>query len=135
MFITLFYGCLDTRTRRLVSVNAGHCPPLHLGADGRVARLEGGGTILGAFVNVAYQVQETTLAPGDLLILYTDGFPEAENPAGEPFGEERLIAAFREGHENPLQTTVTGLVQSVREHARGEPQDDLTMVVLAAREE
>ena len=135
MFVTLFYGCYDPLTRRLVSVNAGHCPPIHLKAAGQVELLEEGGTILGAFPNPVYRPQATDLAPGDLLLLYTDGFPEAENPAGEPFGEGRIIAAFREGHENTLQTIVTGLAGAVREHARGEPQDDLTMVVLSAKTE
>lgn len=130
-FITLFYGRYDDRERRLTCVNAGHCPPLHFGASGQVTRLEEGGLMLGAFASPAYRQQEVTLRPGDLLVLYTDGFPEAENPAGEAFGEERLIAAFRDRAGRTPEELIAALLAEVREHTGGEAQDDLTLLVLS----
>ena len=59
-------------------------------ADGTVTELELGGIVLGAFEGIALEEQRLDLAPGDALILYTDGVTEALNGEGEMFGEERL---------------------------------------------
>jgi serine phosphatase RsbU (regulator of sigma subunit) len=133
-FITLFYGRYDTGTRRLAYVNAGHCPPLLFSRSGGIRRLEEGGLMLGAFANATYRQAEVLLQPGDLLVLYTDGVPEAENPAGEAFDEERLIAAFQDGGGQSPEAMVDDLLEQVREHTRGELSDDLTLMVLSVTE-
>ncbi len=131
-FITLFYGEYDAPARRLTYVNAGHCPSLLFSESGEVRRLEEGGLMLGAFANPDYRQQEVALQPGDLLVLYTDGVPEAENTVGEEFGEERLVAAFRDRAGRSPGELVDSLLAAVREHTGGEAQDDLTVVVLSA---
>jgi sigma-B regulation protein RsbU (phosphoserine phosphatase) len=73
------------------------------------------------------------MAPGDLLILYTDGFTEAVNPAGELYGEERLAAIARKGWESQLspESLMLLIAADVDEWSSGKPhEDDLTMVVI-----
>ena len=74
-FITLFYGVLDTRTGELIYANAGHEPPLlRRAADGDIVPLDGtDGMVLGCLPGLPYDERTLTLAPGDFLLLYTDG--------------------------------------------------------------
>lgn len=92
-FVTLFYGRV-TADGRLSYCNAGHNPPLLVGRDG-VRRLERGGPVVGLFPGVVFEDDTVDLSPGDQLVVYSDGLPEAENSAGEEFGEEALESAIR----------------------------------------
>ena len=93
-YATLFYAAYSNATRSLVYVNAGHNPPLLLRVDGTVVRLREGGPVLGLFPDVTFTTGGAQLAPGDRLVLYTDGVTEALNDEGEEFGEDRLLAAM-----------------------------------------
>jgi serine phosphatase RsbU (regulator of sigma subunit) len=130
-FITLFYGVYTPSTGALTYVNAGQNPPLLRRANGSIERLEGTGIALGMFDGSAYQAIETTVRPGDLLLLYSDGITEAENPAGQPFEEaglERLVAAH--GTESPA-SLAPAILQAVESHARDSRfTDDLTVLIL-----
>jgi len=75
-------------------VNAGHCPPLLIRGE-KVTRLEPSGTPLGMFCDGPYRAENFDLAPGDVLLMYTDGVSEARNPDGEEYGEERVIESLR----------------------------------------
>ena len=77
-------------TRNLIYTNAGHLSPL-LFSNGDVSSLDSNGTVVGAFPGAIYDESTLNLKPGDLLLCYTDGITEPENPYGEMFGEERLI--------------------------------------------
>jgi serine phosphatase RsbU (regulator of sigma subunit) len=98
-YATLFFADYDDASRRLRYANCGHLPPLLLsmagenGASGscRVERLDPTSMVVGLFNNWKCEVAETELAPGDTLVLYTDGITEARNLAGEEFGEARLV--------------------------------------------
>jgi sigma-B regulation protein RsbU (phosphoserine phosphatase) len=91
MFITLFYGVLDPATGLLRYINAGHNPPLVVGADGRVkARLLGTGPAIGMIGGMEFEVGEQILEPGDCLFAFTDGVTEARGPHGELFSDKRL---------------------------------------------
>ena len=95
-FITLFYGVYTPSTGALTYVNAGQNPPLLRRADGSIERLGGTGIALGMFESSTYEAATTAVNHGDLLVLYSDGITEAENPAGQPFEEsglERFLAA------------------------------------------
>jgi sigma-B regulation protein RsbU (phosphoserine phosphatase) len=89
-FATGFYGMLWP-DGRFVSSNAGHNPPFLVGPDGSVRRLEKGGLPLGMFERAAYEEEEATLAPGDTLVVFSDGLSEAANALDEEFGEDRLM--------------------------------------------
>ena len=88
-FATFFFGVYDEPTATLTYTNAGHLPPI-LVHNGAATRLEVNGMVVGAFDFAAYDESRVTMAPGDLLVFFTDGISEPENEYGEMFGEERL---------------------------------------------
>ncbi|MBM3325089.1 MAG: hypothetical protein FJY66_05415, partial [Calditrichaeota bacterium] len=94
-YITFFVGIFHPDSRRLTFVNAGHNPPLLLRRSGSIEYLREGGLILGMAPNLPYAQTTVQLAPGELLLMYTDGFSEAMNSTEEEFGEERLKSLFK----------------------------------------
>jgi sigma-B regulation protein RsbU (phosphoserine phosphatase) len=130
-FITLFYGVYTPATGALTYVNAGQNPPLLRRANGTIERLGGTGIALGMFEGSTYAAVETIVSAGDLLVLYSDGITEAENPAGMPFEEsglERFLAA-RGG--DPPAVLAPGILGAVEAHARDSRfTDDLTVLIL-----
>ena len=84
-YVTFFFAMYDARTRTLSYTNAGHLAPI-LFRDGKVERLRTGGTVVGLFPSVTYEVGEVLLEPRDLLLAFTDGITEPENTYGEEFG-------------------------------------------------
>ncbi len=90
-FVSLFLSTLSA-DGHLVYCNAGQNPPLLFSA-GELTRLETGGTLIGAFPQAVFDRGSATLKPGDTLILYSDGVSEAENGAGEEFGEAGISQA------------------------------------------
>jgi sigma-B regulation protein RsbU (phosphoserine phosphatase) len=136
-YATLFYAQYDPAARRLSYVNAGHCPPILLrnaAKTGAVERLDqAGGTVVGLLPECAYEQAELFLAPGDLLVIYTDGFSEAMSPNLEEWGEERLIETVATCCGLPARDTIARIMQSADSFAAGAPQsDDMTLVVLRA---
>jgi sigma-B regulation protein RsbU (phosphoserine phosphatase) len=132
MFVTLFYGIYDTRDGRLLYANGGHNPPLLRTAAGTVAPLAGtDGTALAMFDGLAYAEAESRLAPGDLLLLYTDGVTEAHDPANTLFGEPRLEATFAAVAGGDPDAVVQATATAVEAFAATAPQaDDLTVMVM-----
>ena len=94
-FITLVYAIYEPGTGRLTYVNAGQNPPLIRRRDGRFERLHGTGIALGLFEHSEYTAAETRLEPGDLLVFYSDGITEAEDPVGPAARGERPRARPR----------------------------------------
>lgn len=136
-YATLFYAQYDPATHRLSYVNAGHCPPILLRSaakHGAVERLDqAGGTVVGLLPECAYQQAEVSLAPGDLLMIYTDGFSEAMNTNLEEWGEERLIHAITVCNGLPAKDSIAKIMQAADAFASGAPQsDDMTLVILRA---
>ena len=132
-FITLMLVTINPATGDIVSVNAGHLPALIQRSSGEFDRLSDGGVALGMFEGSRYAVQHSTLGPGELLVLYSDGITEAENPKGQPFDEEGLTAVLQAHPSAPLPHIGKALIKSVERHANDVRfADDLT-VLLARR--
>lgn len=132
-FITFFWGIYDRRDGRVRYVNAGHNPPVQVSAAGLTERLDEGGLLLGVLDGAPYAEGETALAPGDVLLLFTDGVTEAwsaEDPDDE-YGEPRLLDAVRAHRAEPAQAILDAVREDVRAFTGGGPlDDDLTLLVL-----
>jgi sigma-B regulation protein RsbU (phosphoserine phosphatase) len=132
-YATLFLGIYDGRSRRLTYSNGGHLPPIVIGGDGSVRRLEAGGTVIGLFDNMTYDEGWVEMHPGEIFLAYSDGVTEPENDFGE-FGEERLIGLVRSNRRMPLvqiSQTVTSAVDDWI--GDNEQPDDITLVLARAR--
>ncbi|HEY0703753.1 MAG TPA: SpoIIE family protein phosphatase [Candidatus Acidoferrales bacterium] len=132
-YATFFYAQYDPASRRLVYVNGGHCPPmLFRHASGSVERLDqAGGPVVGLMPDCGYEQAETTLAAGDLLVIYTDGISEAMNRDLEEWGEERLTEAVRACTAMNASETISAIMKAADAFTVGAPQhDDMTLVIL-----
>jgi phosphoserine phosphatase RsbU/P len=129
-FITLFYGIVDAANRKLVYTNAGHNSPILLRRDGSCVRLPEGGAALGIFPEWRYEAGEAQLAPGDRLVLFTDGVTEAMSPQGEEFGEERLLALMTADRELGAAELQQRILHAVTGFSAGDLQDDATLIVM-----
>jgi sigma-B regulation protein RsbU (phosphoserine phosphatase) len=130
-FITFFYAQLEGLTRRLAYVNAGHNPPFVVRSDGSHERLREGGAVLGVFDSRNYEMGSMQLSQGDRVILFTDGVTEASNPAGEEFGEARLLRLLEDHRALSANELQAKILTVVAEFSGGRWQDDATLVVLA----
>jgi sigma-B regulation protein RsbU (phosphoserine phosphatase) len=129
-FITFFFGILDPVTGELVYANAGHNPPFVVRTSGDVELLRGGGPVLGILPIAPYAQESARLAPGDMLVIYSDGVTEATNKAEEEYGEERLAEVLRCRRGEPAAAIVNAVTESLSQFAAGTPQaDDITLVV------
>lgn len=131
-FVTLFYCLLDIAGRRLSYTNAGHNAPILLRATGQVIRLDSSGPVLGVFNGLEYQESAVSIEPGDRLVLFTDGISEADNHAGEEFGEDRIIAILKETMGRSAGEIRNRTFDAVDEFSGGCLRDDATIVVMAA---
>jgi serine phosphatase RsbU (regulator of sigma subunit) len=130
-YATGFLVCLEPLTGKLVYCNAGHNYGLLIRAGGDIEQLGPTGTPIGLVPKAVYTEETRQLDPGDLLVLYTDGFVEAENPEGDEYGIERMEKVFVEVRDLPLQEGARRLEDDVRDFARGVPfHDDRTLVIL-----
>jgi serine phosphatase RsbU (regulator of sigma subunit) len=130
-YATGFLVSLEPTNGRFIFANAGHNYGLLISAGGEVEELGPTGTPIGLVPQAVYAEDERTLQPGDSLILYTDGFVEAEDPEGEEYGLERMTKVFVREREAPLHQIARSLEEDLREFARGVPfHDDRTLVIL-----
>jgi sigma-B regulation protein RsbU (phosphoserine phosphatase) len=132
-FVTFFYAVYDTATRALTFANAGHNPPLVVSADGTVKRLATGGMVLGVFDTPGFEQEKVHLAPGDRVVLFTDGIVEAEDACGDEFGDDRLADAIVQRRMASAAALVDGIFDQVTRFTAGPLQDDATIVVLSVQ--
>jgi serine phosphatase RsbU (regulator of sigma subunit) len=130
-FITLFYSEYDPATGTLAYVNAGQNPPLIRRRDGTFERLAATGVALGMFEGSSFGRAETTIDPDDLLVLYSDGITEAEDPVGQPLEEAGLELLVERHRSAPPAALGLHILAGVESHAR-QPRftDDLTVLIL-----
>lgn len=134
MFVTAFCGVLDTQTGEIEFCNAGHNPPFVV-IKGEVSELPGTGDVaLGVMEDFEYRSGNIRLAPGDQLVLFTDGITEAMNGEDAFYTESRLSAMLARVEGQSSRQVIRHTVEDVRAFAQGTPQsDDITMVVLGYR--
>jgi len=130
-FVTCFYALLDVPSRRLTYTNAGHNPPLLVHADGSWSPLDVGGSVLGIDAGSEFADAEVALAPGDRLLLFTDGVTESVSPAGEEFGEQRLLSLAVEHRALPAKDLHQRLLDALLAFNGEHFEDDMTLIVLA----
>jgi sigma-B regulation protein RsbU (phosphoserine phosphatase) len=133
-FITFFYAQLDRAARRLSYVNAGHNHPFVVHRDGSHERLQAGGGVLGIFEDQTYSLGTAQLAPGDCVLLFTDGVTEACDSQGEEFGEQRLLHLLRESHASSLEKMQTQILAAVQSFSASPWADDATLLLLSVSE-
>lgn len=131
MFVTLLLGVLDLTTGELQWANAGHLPPAVIGADGVVRLLEGrSGPACGVQEDLEYRGLSAVLAPGEMLVGYTDGITEAVDPHNAQYGDPRLLAVLS-NPPVPSAKLSKRLLEDVQAFADGaEQSDDITLIVI-----
>ena len=130
-FITLFLGIFDPCTGHLAYVNAGQNPPLLRRASGAYEHLREGGVALGMFERAEYATGQTALAPADVLIMYSDGVTEAEDPEGQPFDEHGLQRVADARAWGTARELGWATFEAVERHTQDRRLlDDLTVLVV-----
>jgi sigma-B regulation protein RsbU (phosphoserine phosphatase) len=132
MFVTVFYGVLDTRNGSFEYSNGGHNSPYLISTDGSIKRIEDvGGLLIGAVKESVYESNIIMLKPGDSLFFYTDGINEAFNAGDEEFGEERLEKELNNQNGRNVNDIVHQVIESVQNFTEGTGQsDDITCLAL-----
>ena len=132
MFVTCLYGVLEPATGRFRFANAGHDLPYVKTADGAV-ELRARGMPLGLMTGMVYEEKETVLAPGESLLLHSDGMVEAHDPEGRMFGFPRLRDGRRDLPRGRCADRPRARGPGAHTGPDAEQEDDITMVTLARR--
>jgi sigma-B regulation protein RsbU (phosphoserine phosphatase) len=128
-FATLVCGRASS-DGRVEICNAGHCPPYVLGAGG-VSTVDPTGLPVGTFYSTAYASRTVALAPGDTLVLYTDGVTEARNRSDAEYGAPRLARTLARTRGLAARDVVTTCLEDLAAHLAGAPKrDDLTLMAI-----
>ncbi len=129
-YATLFLAFYDPETRRLVYSNGGHLTPFVLSQDGRVRRLDVGGSVVGLLDGLTYDEATIQLHPGDLLVAYTDGLTEPEKNDKE-FGEDRLLEQLLLHRNQALPLVVEETFETLKAWIGNQEQpDDMTLLLV-----
>ena len=137
MFVTVFYAVFDPQTGAFTYANGGHNPPLLVRADGTSEYLPTtDGVALGVMPDYDFEQRTVALAPGELVVLFTDGVTEAINDEDEEFGPDRLQEVFSGGPPGFVREANEAVFGAVNEFAGDAPQfDDITCVTLMRAED
>lgn len=131
IYVTGFYGQYDIAKRKLSYVNGGHYPPWRIQASGKIEALPGKNMAFGFVKEAEYEKHRIKLAPGDTIVLFTDGLIEVKNREGKPLGEEGLRKIVSEMHRFTPEKGIEYLYQIIsRFHDKTARKDDQTVLVL-----
>jgi sigma-B regulation protein RsbU (phosphoserine phosphatase) len=134
MYVTLFIGWYDTSSGALRYVNAGHPPPYRIDPSGKVVPFgEVTGTVLGLLPGREYTERHESLSPGDRLVFFTDGVPEAETADEEFYGDERFVQLLESCSGESVEQICERVTDAVSEFQSGRLQDDVTVMVLGRK--
>ncbi|MDT5159552.1 MAG: phosphoserine phosphatase RsbU/P [Acidobacteriota bacterium] len=130
-FVTLFYAELDPLTGSLAFINAGHNPPIIAHEGGTLEQLAVGGLPLGIMHDFDYREGRTQLRAGDVLVAYSDGVTETQNPKGEEFGTIRLQEVITQNTDRTASGIRDKIESALSAFAQGTPAvDDITLLIL-----
>ncbi|MEY4642582.1 MAG: hypothetical protein RLZZ227_2576 [Pseudomonadota bacterium] len=130
-FVTIFLGSYNIASGRLVYANGGHVPPFMITKDGAVSTVgEATGTIVGMLEHQEYRNAELRLHPGDTLLLYTDGFPEARSKNGEFFGAARMRSFLQKHLRSSPLVLCEAAVREINAFQSQNLADDVTLLAL-----
>ncbi|HZY58107.1 MAG TPA: PP2C family protein-serine/threonine phosphatase [Rubrobacteraceae bacterium] len=133
-FCTIAYARLETggdeECAKVTISRGGHSAPVLLKADGSIQSIGRPGRAIGVFDDANLSEQEASLAPGDALVLYTDGVIEARSPNGAFFGEERLLTLLRSCTGLDAPTIAARIESAVLDFQENDPHDDVAILVL-----
>jgi sigma-B regulation protein RsbU (phosphoserine phosphatase) len=130
-FITFCIVEVDAVNREVLYCNAGHNPPFILHAAGGATNLTEGGPVVGLLPKIGYRSGRLPLAAGDVLAMYSDGITEAENDAGEEFGEGRLRQVLERARHAPAAEIIREISAAVEDWTGGAPpSDDRTLLLM-----
>ena len=131
-YVTFFFGDLETGSGKFRYVNAGHIPPILYRAKSRtIERLTAGGTVIGLFAETPFEAGEVEFAPGDILLVFSDGLSEAWGQDEEEFGEERMGVLIRDNASLPAQELERKIQDEVEVFTAGaRATDDRTLIVV-----
>jgi len=132
MFVSVFYGVLDTRTGEVCYSNGGHNAPYIVRRDGRVDHTNQiGGPVLAMLPGSAYDCGQTVLDPGDAIFMFTDGVTEARNGDDQEYSESALEKFLGQTHRLPLSDITRQVIDEIQVFAGDAPQaDDITVLTL-----
>lgn len=132
LFVTAFYGVLDQNTGELIYSNAGHNPPFLLRRDGeQLETLGQTGVPIGLDENQVWEKASIDIEPGDVLLLYTDGIPEAQNSQGDFYENARMIETAQCHLNKSAFEIQAAIIEDVQRFIKDAPQvDDITLLVL-----
>jgi serine phosphatase RsbU (regulator of sigma subunit)/pSer/pThr/pTyr-binding forkhead associated (FHA) protein len=135
-FVTLFYAELDPLTGSLSFINAGHNAPLIAHDSGTLEQLAAGGLPLGILPDFDYREGRTQLRPGDMLVAYSDGVTETQNPRGEEFGVTRLQEVISQNLDRSAAGLRDKIEAALSSFAQGTPAvDDITLLIVKRQPE
>jgi sigma-B regulation protein RsbU (phosphoserine phosphatase) len=130
-FATFFVAQYLPATRELEYVNAGHQPPIVCGVE-LDGKLDIGGPPIGMFPGIVYSSGTIKLEDENLIVLYSDGINESRSKDDLEFGDQRLLEVIRSQRNAPLVEIQTAILESVAQWCEGDPDDDMTIVLVRA---
>ncbi len=133
LFVTAFYGILDLKTGMLSYANAGHNPPFLLShkSGGTISALTPTGMPVGIDEDASWNLMSVQIDPGDTLLMYTDGIPDAQNLEGALFRERRLIETAQKTFGGSAQEMQMAILNSVEDFVGEASQfDDITLLII-----
>lgn len=131
LYFTMLYGILNTETRQLRYVSAGHDPPVHISGNSKPHFLKAEGMAIGWVDDMQFDEEVVTLDAGDRIFFYSDGVPEAMDPELNEFGNERMIEVISSTQCEPLTDSVEVLRDSVAKWCgNAGPKDDVSILAL-----
>jgi sigma-B regulation protein RsbU (phosphoserine phosphatase) len=132
MFVTILFGILNRTTNQFHYARAGHEAPIFFDKQGSIKRMpKAGGQALGVFDEIALDEQTVELSKGSMLLLYSDGIPEAPNRQNLRFGYDRLVCTVGQMQGSSTQEVCDELIRAVAKHQQGSLQhDDMTVVMV-----
>jgi sigma-B regulation protein RsbU (phosphoserine phosphatase) len=134
MFVTMFYGLVNTKDNKMRFVRAGHDRPiLYRTMTRSMELLSPPGRFIGLWPELIIEEEETTLHPGDCLVCYSDGVPDARNAQGDVFGLDRLLAVVGVKGHLPTQELSAEIIKNLDNFTGDTPQtDDITILLIKA---